>query len=458
MNGLRSLLVTLALAAGLVVCIGGLALQSRRWLPVVCRNRVLRADDQQAAAFIHNLAALDELGTPALVDALDSSRKPVAEAAKEELFQAVSRWGTLDPRESSSRLAGLAEALAERIDRFGPAARTQAAQLVAQILLQPLNERSVARYRVVTACEQVLRTVQAKRPAPSGSAATQLAAATKPASGPGSVDRRLPPASGAKQGKKQAPGVSRPIGEASPFHVFANTPQTLAAVEGAESSSLLSQPAQLLTVPERSDFTVGMGIPGAPVGTPGPPGEQRQSNPLRVLQPPAATADVSETGIAQTGFSSPSPTKGPEPIPVVSQARPAAAASDALEVMRRLRSADPAESAQAREELLRRGLSDLQIELGGRLFDPDPAVRRRLVRVLPEIHSIDTTSWLLELCRDEDPQVRLEAFTLLATVSDPQILRQLAEIARQDPDPNLRRQAERLAAGREEQNDRRARR
>ena len=40
-------------------------------------------------------------------------------------------------------------------------------------------------------------------------------------------------------------------------------------------------------------------------------------------------------------------------------------------------------AAKARAELIRRGFSEVHLELARRLFDPDPEVRKQLVRALP---------------------------------------------------------------------------
>jgi HEAT repeat protein len=109
-----------------------------------------------------------------------------------------------------------------------------------------------------------------------------------------------------------------------------------------------------------------------------------------------------------------------------------------------LQAQDPRDAAEARAELKRRGFADREVALARQLSDPDPHVRRRLVRLLPEIAGLDAVPWLVELSRDADADVRWTALTLLATTQDPALLRRVGELVRGDPDPRIQRLAERL--------------
>jgi len=117
---------------------------------------------------------------------------------------------------------------------------------------------------------------------------------------------------------------------------------------------------------------------------------------------------------------------------------------ETLAVVRRLQAQDPRDAAEARAELKRRGFADREVALARQLSDPDPHVRRRLVRLLPEIAGLDAVPWLVELSRDADADVRWTALTLLATTQDPALLRRVGELVRGDPDPRIQRLAERL--------------
>ena len=120
-----------------------------------------------------------------------------------------------------------------------------------------------------------------------------------------------------------------------------------------------------------------------------------------------------------------------------------AATAATVELMRRLATGGRQESADAEVELQRLGFRAKHLELARQLFDPDPAVRLRLARALPEVQNMDAAPWLLQLSGDENADVRLAAIGLLATTSDPQLLARVQRIARNDSDPRVQRYAER---------------
>lgn len=115
-----------------------------------------------------------------------------------------------------------------------------------------------------------------------------------------------------------------------------------------------------------------------------------------------------------------------------------------LDLMRRLRTSGGDATAQIRAELVRRGFSEVHLELARRLFDPDPRARLELARRLPGLQSVDAEPWLVWLCEDEDAEVRAAAMALLATTGDPALLRRIERMAETDGDARVRRQAERL--------------
>jgi len=89
--------------------------------------------------------------------------------------------------------------------------------------------------------------------------------------------------------------------------------------------------------------------------------------------------------------------------------------------------------------LIGRGFTEAQIELARKLYDPDAAVRKKLVRELPGLQGVDTVALALELCRDAQSEVRLAAIALLATSSDPAVLDEVERIAGRDDDSGIRR-------------------
>ncbi len=115
-----------------------------------------------------------------------------------------------------------------------------------------------------------------------------------------------------------------------------------------------------------------------------------------------------------------------------------------IDLMRLLHNSDARLSEGAEAELIHRQFSDVEVELGRRLTDADPVVRRKLVDTLPRIPGLNPKPWLLWLSEDSAAEVRRSALTLMATSSDRDLLRRVEDVARRDPDPRIAELADRL--------------
>jgi hypothetical protein len=118
---------------------------------------------------------------------------------------------------------------------------------------------------------------------------------------------------------------------------------------------------------------------------------------------------------------------------------------ETLDVMRRLAGEDSQAAAQARTELLRRGFSEVDLELARQLVSPDREVRKHLARSVPRLQSVDAVPWLWTLATDEDADVRMTAITMLATTGDPALLDRVEARARQDADPRIQELGDQIA-------------
>jgi hypothetical protein len=124
-------------------------------------------------------------------------------------------------------------------------------------------------------------------------------------------------------------------------------------------------------------------------------------------------------------------------------------AVDSLDLMRRLRSESEAERTPARQELMRRGFSEVDMELARQLFSPDTEARKQLAVAVPRLASVDAAKWLMWLAADPQPEVRLAAITTLATTGDPTLLDRVEALARKDADPQVQAVAEQIAKQRD---------
>jgi hypothetical protein len=111
---------------------------------------------------------------------------------------------------------------------------------------------------------------------------------------------------------------------------------------------------------------------------------------------------------------------------------------DALDLMRRLRADDADQQAEARRELVRRGFSEVDLQLARQLFSPDVETRKQLARTVPRLSSVDAAQWLMWLAQDPEPDVRLVAISMLATTGDPALLDRVEAMARNDHDPQIK--------------------
>jgi hypothetical protein len=108
---------------------------------------------------------------------------------------------------------------------------------------------------------------------------------------------------------------------------------------------------------------------------------------------------------------------------------------------------DGRENDPVRAELVRRGFTSAEIEIGRRLSSDDSDERRRYAKLLPTISGIDLRPWLLHLADDEDEEVRRTAVAVMGTMNDPSFLVRLREMALDDDDEEVRQTAAR-ATGR----------
>ncbi|MGO9111771.1 MAG: HEAT repeat domain-containing protein [Thermoguttaceae bacterium] len=122
---------------------------------------------------------------------------------------------------------------------------------------------------------------------------------------------------------------------------------------------------------------------------------------------------------------------------------------DVLDLMRRLRAEDGDQRAEGRRELVRRGFSEVDLELARQLFSPDADTRKQLARAVPRLSSVDAAQWLMWLALDPQPEVRLAAVTTLATTGDPALLDRVEALARSDRDPQIQALAEQIAKQRD---------
>ena len=437
MKGSKAVLTTLAVTAGLLVLIVGLWWQYPRLAAQHWRAQLDTVPDDHAGVLLRQVAALGEPGIPVLVEALGSERESVARAGKQALLEQLDRWQILRGEASSPKLAILADALAERVEQFGPTARKDASDLAARILLWPLDSEAVDRRLVIVSCESVFRATAVRRGVllQNGLALHQTRP-VEPADNP--RQRPLPPATAIE------PGAS------------------LVDLSRLPGGGLLIESFPQPAVPQRAGTTwLGDVRAKRPRRLAFPRSARRLDTWRQADRPSATEQQPGERPGAITDTATPSdPHRPPLPNPgrALSLLEPVDAPAgsppgefsemETTQLMQWLDCGQEPKASGARAELIRRGFTEVHLDLSRRLFDPDPEVRIELARLLPGVRSVDAMPWLLWLSRDADPEVRRVAIGLIATTGDARLLDQIEQAAREDPDPRIRRQAQRIAARR----------
>ena len=108
---------------------------------------------------------------------------------------------------------------------------------------------------------------------------------------------------------------------------------------------------------------------------------------------------------------------------------------------------NPAVAFLAKRTLMARGLTTEQVALCGQIVHP---VARRRAGVIPQLLNrtdIDPVVWLLQLSRDPDESVRVQAVEALATRDTPEARRRLREMAQTDESARIRAAAAKAAPG-----------
>ncbi len=391
----RRWLLTLLASATLVAAFTAREPLTRR-LAQHWQSQLDDASAEDVGRLLRQISFLGRPGIPSLVAALGSPKPEVARQARRVLMEQIDCWKSLAPADAQPEVASLAEALAQHVRGFGTTARQDSAELAVRILRElPAH----AEQSIVSACEYVLR---ASRPDQNALTGARPKLAGLPAS-----TRPLQPLA-------LPPSVSPLAGGGLPLELAAGSGAQAAAKETAEPARLAAEANAAASIHSQA--------PTAASYAPANPGNHSadRADGLEPVSSNSKSADLA------TATASP-----PDRL----------TSSDTVRLMRQLRAGS---GKDAEAELRRHGFSDVHLELARQLFDPDPQVRRMLAERLPSLQSVNAVPWLLQLCSDEDPDVRRTAVTLLATTSDPTLRAEAERLARQDSDPRLKDQAQRM--------------
>ena len=418
------------------------------------QRQIESAEEDQVPQLMSRLCGLGVPGIRALVSNLNSSRECVALSARWLLLEQLARWRNQPAPEAMRWHLAVAEALCESVPQFGTVGRQSAEQLVVRMLLELPDADTAQRQQVLEHCRRVLEAVGAadmaihRQSLPNWDVAPPMGTAGVPA-GPSAqtrTEQTSPPGASGNSGT-----TGRAIGRGA-------NPAELARLPGGGLMPPF-EPATLPGDPFAADRSGGQAVasdaqPGG-YSTVGPSSADDQHRaadgsdelppPQRLPSPSQRPKAIPKTGIGPRtdvgeGVHRLGGTDGEDAGAVQEAPR---SANDGAP-LRPTSLADEATSGSAGQQSPNPNLHPVEMELARRLADPDPQVRKQLVRVLPQLQAVDPTAWLLRLCEDVDAEVRLEAMTLLATSGNPALLAQVRKLARQDSNPRIRQLAEQL--------------
>ena len=411
-------------------------LRPRDALVTQLHRRLAVATDEEAPEIIDRAARLDVGGMPLLVAALDDPRQTVARRARAALDRMVGRWQRFKPEVAANHVAALARELAAHTDTFSPAARRAAAEVALRLLRWPMAGQKIDREQLIADCETVLR-------------ASAIGAAEPPP--------KMPALLGYDDPAIDAPPIADVPGRRDDDVLAIDGPalERLAHLPGGNLPVELERVSPLppsVSPPPSTDSATSPTDPAEPGlfepdvqsadTEPVPPNPLRPgfSQPIRRRLPPVAPdEEVPEDSAADAV----APRTQSSIAPQSHDSDPAGRLDD-VALIRLLATTDPTTAADVEDRLRSRGFGRLELELARRFVDRDVRRRVELAESLPRLRGVDARRWLLWLARDPAPEVRLVAFSLLATTGDPAVLQRLRQLERDETDPRVLRLAEQI--------------
>jgi len=373
-----------------------------------------QAPEREVDDLVARIFNLGDRAIPTLVAALASHRECVSQAAAKAIRREMDGWQLLSPEVRSPRWRRLVGTLVEAWPRLEGPSRLVAAELLGDLVSPGLSGNSRQDAQLLAACAEVLRSAP-----PCESSPSQF--------------RESAPVS------PPAPLQAAPV-RAAPMATLNEALKTPPAVHGVDPPRGFEQanaagsagPAPL---PPSASEAWPLSAAGSESGAVGSASETapsaRNEAPLAAANEPRRLPEIQHASLIELGGSRASSGKTVEPAEV-------------SRLVDQLNEDDPQRESAARRRLEALGWSAKEIEVAKRLRHPDTAVRRSLARSLPDLVGVDAAPWLLELSRDADPDVRLEAMTLLATTGDPALVDTVRAFAASDPDERIQKLAARL--------------
>lgn len=107
------------------------------------------------------------------------------------------------------------------------------------------------------------------------------------------------------------------------------------------------------------------------------------------------------------------------------------------DILRLLASAQPKIAVSASNELLRRGMTNQQLEIAVALAQGDVQARSEAMDQLVRDANFDTVPWLVWMAEQADPKVRRKAIAMLGSMSSTEAMRKLRLLKIRESDSSI---------------------
>ena len=371
------------------------------------------ADDPQARVLIHQLASLGLVAFDDLMKSAASPRSEIARTARNEIdlsFAALKKRvpGEID-RKSGQAIVRLSLALANNSSQFGPDTSRWAEALALELI--DLSDQLPASdaTRVLAAGSRTLEVI--------------------PPQGP--RDRTV----GIDPEPPQTQAVKLPTAEVDLGALAVPSEQMLALKDPTSSRPEIN--VFSTEIPPSETFTEG-------------PSSLTPTGP--VIDSKVETLPWHSRGHSSLDVEVRDPPKGSGLSTIVTVPTPLQMKQRLIELRKlstrslieKLPHADKFMAGTIRLVLSQRGMSEAEIELGGRLSATDVSERMDMIGEVVALPATSARRLLRLLLEDSNGDVRLRALTTLATTGDPQLGQLAQEIAVRDNDPRVAELATRL--------------
>lgn len=376
--------------------------------------------DEEVVDKLLEIAQSERVGIPLLVESLSDRRESVVRGAHLVLLKTMATWRDIDTRQSSPKVAELAHRLALDIHKMPPESQHVATDLATEIMFWPLDQDRVDTVNVLNDCEHILRSAatplqadafvsQEKKLGDAGQEANELSDFSNRLDTQASLQSansrpsRLTSFGKEGTGAESEPGTSEGL---SPI------PQGVSIGTSDEGEPEHPLAPQIYLPPIHAlapDDEPGPTLRPVPVATPDAASPNRSATPLETT--PNGSSSVVDPKIALIPL-------GREPQAMYDTApllEPDLSQLTHLEVMSRLHQQNPTLAWQARDELVRRGFSASDIEMGRDVTHPLASVRKRVAEEMPTRAGTQSEAWLRILAKDVSAEVRRAALAILST-------------------------------------------